>query len=138
MAEKHELTIEATIANVEKVIDFVDGLLERLGCSMRSQTQIDIAIDEIFSNICHYAYGKDVGKATIRLEPLEDEHAVRLTFEDEGIAFDPLARVDPDVTLGLHERRIGGLGIFMVKKTMDRLHYVRDGRKNVFSIVKRL
>ena len=133
-----EMEIEATLDNFEEVQAFVDEELERIGCSMETQIQIDIAVEEIFVNIAHYAYNPDVGKATIRVEITEDPLSVVLTFMDNGIPYDPLAKQDPDVTLPPEERQIGGLGIYMVKESMDDVKYeYRDG-KNILTICKKL
>jgi anti-sigma regulatory factor (Ser/Thr protein kinase) len=132
------LTIEALVKNVDYVTEFVDELLEKTGCSRKSMTQINIALDELFSNICNYAYGDRVGNATIRLRKLEDKNAVELTLEDEGAPFDPLKVEEPDVTLSLAERGIGGLGIFMVRKTMDDIRYAYENGRNILTIIKSL
>lgn len=133
-----ELTVEALIQNVDEVTDFINEQLEEMGCSMRIQTQVDIAIDELFSNICRYAYGEGVGHAKVSVNELPGQNAVQITLEDSGIPFDPLAKEDPDVTLSLHERNVGGLGIFMVKKIMNDIQYeYRDG-VNVLTITKKL
>jgi anti-sigma regulatory factor (Ser/Thr protein kinase) len=132
------LTIEALVKNVDYVTEFVDELLEKMGCSRKSMTQINIALDELFSNICNYAYGDRVGNATIRLRKLEDKNAVELTLEDEGAPFDPLKVEEPDVTLSLAERGIGGLGIFMVRKTMDDIRYAYENGRNILTIIKSL
>lgn len=132
------LTIEALVKNVDYVTEFVDELLEKMGCSRKSMTQINIALDELFSNICNYAYGDRVGNATIRLRKLEDKNAVELTLEDEGAPFNPLKVEEPDVTLSLAERGIGGLGIFMVRKTMDDIRYAYENGRNILTIIKSL
>lgn len=132
------LTIEALVKNVDYVTEFVDELLEKMGCSRKSMTQINIALDELFSNICNYAYGDRVGNATIRLRKLEDKNAVELTLEDEGAPFNPLKVEEPDITLSLAERGIGGLGIFMVRKTMDDIRYAYENGRNILTIIKSL
>jgi anti-sigma regulatory factor (Ser/Thr protein kinase) len=132
------LTIEALVKNVDYVTEFVDELLEKMGCSRKSMTQINIALDELVSNICNYAYGDRVGNATIRLRKLEDKNAVELTLEDEGAPFDPLKVEEPDITLSLAERGIGGLGIFMVRKTMDDISYAYENGRNILTIIKSL
>ena len=133
-----ELTIEAKIENIEAVTDFVNEQLEALDCPMKAQMQIDIAIDELFSNIAHYAYNPEIGQATVRVEVIEDPLAVTITFIDNGVPYDPLAKADPDTTLSAEEREIGGLGIYMVKKSMDDITYeYRDGQ-NILAIKKNL
>ena len=133
-----ELTIAATVENIETVTDFVNEQLEALDCPMKAQMQIDIAIDELFGNIAHYAYNPEVGSATVRVEVIEDPLAVTITFIDNGVPYDPLAKADPDTTLSAEEREIGGLGIYMVKKSMDDITYeYRDGQ-NILAIKKNL
>ena len=133
-----ELNIAATVENIEVVTDFVNEQLEALDCPMKAQMQIDIAIDELFGNIAHYAYNPDVGDATVRVEVVEEPLAVVITFIDQGVPYDPLAKADPNTSLSAEEREIGGLGIFMVKKTMDEISYeYKDGR-NILSIKKSL
>ena len=133
-----ELTIAATVENIESVTDFVNEQLEALDCPMKAQMQIDIAIDEIFSNIAHYAYNPEIGQATVRVEVPEDPLSVMITFIDNGVPYDPLAKADPDTTLSAEEREIGGLGIYMVKKSMDDITYEYKDGQNILSIKKKL
>ena len=133
-----ELTVEAKITNIEAVTNFVNEQLEALDCPMKAQMQIDIAIDELFSNIAHYAYNPEVGKATVRVEVIEDPLAVVITFIDNGVPYDPLAKADPDTTLSAEEREIGGLGIYMVKKSMDEITYEYKDGQNILKIKKNL
>ena len=132
-----ELDIEALTENLDTVLEFVDRELEARDCSMKVQIQINIAVEEIFVNIAHYAYNPEVGPATIRVEILVDPLAVSLTFIDHGTPYDPLAKEDPDVTLAADERTIGGLGIFMVKKSMDDVKYEYKEGSNILTIVKK-
>ncbi|MBR4961692.1 MAG: ATP-binding protein [Clostridia bacterium] len=131
-----ELTIAAAVENIDTVTDFVNEQLEAIDCPMKAQMQIAIAIDEIFSNIAHYAYGTETGQATVRVEALEDPESVMITFMDNGVPYDPLAKADPDTTLSADEREIGGLGIYMVKKTMDHIAYAYKDGMNILTIQK--
>ena len=131
-----ELTVQATVESLQAVTDFVDAQLEAVDCSMKAQTQIDIAIDELFANIAHYAYGEGTGDATVRFDFDESTRMASITFVDSGVPFDPLEKADPDVTLSAEERAIGGLGIFMVKKTMDKLEYSYENGFNILTIHK--
>jgi len=133
-----ELTIAATVENIETVTDFVNEQLEAIDCPMKAQMQIDIAIDELFSNIAQYAYGTETGQATVRVEALEDPESVMITFMDNGVPYDPLTKADPDTTLSADEREIGGLGIFMVKKSMDDISYEYKDGQNILRIIKKL
>jgi len=133
-----ELTINATVENIPAVTAFVDEQLEAFDCPMKAQMQIDIAIDELFSNIAYYAYNPDVGPATVRVEVVEDPMAVVITFIDNGVPYDPLAREDPDTTLSAEERDLGGLGIYMVKKSMDEVTYEYKDGQNILKIKKNI
>jgi len=133
-----ELTIKARINNLDAVLAFVDAELEKLDCPLRKQLQIDVAVEEVFVNIASYAYVPGEGDAVIRVEAVQEPRSVNITFRDRGVPYDPLAKPDPDVTLPAAKRQIGGLGIFMVKKSMDDMHYAyRDGQ-NVLTITKML
>ena len=133
-----EMNIEATIENIPTVTAWVDEQLEALDCPMKAQMQIDIAIDELFSNIARYAYNPETGPATVRVEVLEEPLAVVITFIDKGIPYDPLKQEDPNTKLPIEEREVGGLGIYMVKKTMDEIVYEYVNEQNILKIKKNL
>lgn len=133
-----ETTLQALAENIPRVTAFIDEQLEALECPMKPQMQIDVAIDELFGNIAHYAYAPQIGDATVRFEFDPAERMVSITFIDAGIPFDPLSREDPDVSSPGHEREIGGLGIFLVKKTMDQMEYRFEDGKNILTIRKRI
>ena len=133
-----ELTVDAVVSNIPLVTDFVDRQLEELDCPMKAQMQIDIAIDEIFANISSYAYSPEVGPAIVRVEVLEDPLSVTITFVDNGVPFDPLTADEPDTSKTAEERQIGGLGIFMVKQTMDAISYEYKDGQNILMIKKNL
>ena len=134
----YEVVVEALKENLGEVSAFVDSHLEEIDCPIKAQMQLDIAVEELFVNIANYAYAPDTGKATIRLEINEEPLSVSITFIDNGIPYDPLAKADPDITLSAEERAIGGLGIFMVKKSMDDMFYEYKDSQNVLTIVKKL
>ena len=133
-----EMDIAATLENLDTVMAFVDQQLEEAGCSMKTQMQIDIAVEEVYVNIAHYAYNPEIGGVTIRVQIEEEPLAVILTFIDKGKPYDPLAKEDPDVTLAAEDRQIGGLGIFMVKKSMDNVSYEYNEGRNILTLKKNL
>lgn len=133
-----ELTIEAVLENVDTVIDFIDEQLVEYGCGMKEKMAIDVAADELFTNIASYAYNPEKGNATVRVEVFEDPLAVEITFIDNGVPYDPLAKADPDTTLSVEERQIGGLGIFIVKKSMDAVNYEYKEGRNILTIRKKI
>ncbi len=132
-----ELTLDATVQNIETVTDFVNAALEEHDCPMKAQIQIDVVIDELFGNIAQYAYAPGTGTATVRVELLDNPRGTKLTFIDSGKPYNPLLGDDPDVTLSAEARGIGGLGVFLVKKTMDEVAYVYENGQNVLTTVKR-
>lgn len=133
-----ELILDAIAENIPVVTAWVDKQLEQIECPMKVQMQIDIAIDELFSNIAFYAYKPQTGSATVRLEVLENPKAVLITFIDQGIPYDPLAKEDPNTKLSVEEREAGGLGILMVKKTMDEVFYEYKDGQNILTIKKNI
>lgn len=133
-----ELNISATVENIAAVTAFVDEQLEELDCPMKTQLQVDVAIDELFGNIAHYAYNPEIGAATVRVEVTDKPLSVVITFIDNGVPYDPLAKADPDVTLSAEERQIGGLGIYMVKKSMDDVSYEYKNGQNILRIKKHI
>lgn len=129
-----ELTVLAKTENLEQVLEFVNGLLEEKNSPMNLVFELDIAVEELFVNIAHYAYTPEIGEATIQVS-FEEEDVV-ITFIDRGIPYNPWAKKDPDITLSLEERQIGGLGIYMVKNSMDEVDYAYIDGKNVVTIKK--
>ncbi len=131
-----EKIVAAKTESLDEVLEFVQSRLKEKNCPKKAQTQIAIAVEEIFVNIANYAYGEEEGPATIQIafegEPL---HAV-IRFMDEGTPYNPLEKKDPDTSLSAEEREIGGLGIFMVKKSMDTMEYAYQDGKNILTIQK--
>jgi len=134
--EVKELKVKADISELDKVLSFADTILESMDCGMKAQMTIDVAIEEIFVNIAHYAYPSGDGEAVIQIEADEAARAVSITFIDQGIPYDPLKNEDPDITLSAEDRPIGGLGIFMVKKSMDDVSYEYKDNSNRLTIKK--
>lgn len=131
-----ELTIPAQTENLNQVLDFVNGILEEHKCPMYVQMELDIAVEELFVNIAHYAYTPNIGQATIQVSVKDDY--VTIVFRDKGIPYNPWDKKDPDITLPLEELQIGGLGIYMVKNSMDEVDYVYEDEMNVVTIRKNI
>ena len=131
-----ELTLEASVENLNRVLDFLEGPMDSVECPLSVQTQLNIAVEEIFVNIAHYAYTPGKGDATVRVETDKKNRSISVTFTDRGIPYNPLEKADPDTTLSAEERQIGGLGIFMVKKSMDAMEYRREDGMNILTIRK--
>ena len=133
-----EWTFEAVAENIPQLTELIDGQLEALDCSMKAQMQIDVAVDEIFGNIARYDYGDGRGDATVRFDFDGTSRMASISFMDRGMPFDPLKKADPDVTLSVEEREVGGLGIFLVKKTMDDMKYRYENGMNILTLYKHI
>ena len=132
-----QIEVDAKIENLDKVTEFVDGFLVAHKADPKAKTQIDVAIDEIYSNIVHYAYhDTGVGKAKVIIDFSKSNNKAIITFEDRGEKYDPLQKADPNTTASLEDRQIGGLGIFIVKKTMDNMEYEYVNGSNVLKLTK--
>lgn len=130
------IVVDANIENVDKITSYVNKLLDEKGCDKKAKVDIDVAIDELFSNICYYAYEEDKkGKAKIVLD-FYDENHVAIIFEDIGKPYNPLLKKDPDSSATLDDRQIGGLGIYIVKNTMDNMEYKNVNGHNILKISK--
>jgi anti-sigma regulatory factor (Ser/Thr protein kinase) len=132
--DKKVLTIPAELSNLDDVLGFIEEAVPDI--SMKIQTQLAIAVEEIFVNIANYAYPGGIGDCIITALTGEDEAV--LTFEDKGIPYNPLDNKDPDTTLSAEERQIGGLGILMAKKLTDGITYSHSEGKNILTIKKRI
>lgn len=133
-----ELVVNAEDDNLDRVQAFVEEHLARVQCSLRTKMQLAIAVEELFINIAHYAYTPKKGMAKVRVSLSKDPPSITITFYDRGKPYDPLARADPDVTLSAEDRKIGGLGIYMVKQSMDEMSYAYQDGQNILSITKKL
>ena len=133
-----ELKLTATVESLDEVLAFIDLELESVDCPMKIQMQLDVAVEELYVNIAHYAYAPGTGEATVSIDITQDPLNVTITFKDSGIPFDPTAKADPDVTLSAQERQIGGLGIYMAKKGTDEMKYEYKDGQNILSISKKL
>lgn len=126
-----EITVQPLLGNLEQVIKFVEDGLMQAECPPKVIFQINIAIDELYSNIAHYS---QASAATIQYD-IKDSNII-LSFVDNGQPYDPTKQMAPDVSLSLEERQIGGLGIFMVSKSMDEMSYKYAEGKNKLTIIK--
>ena len=132
------IVLEAKVENLDELLDMLNAKLNAMDCPTKQRIQLDVAVEELFVNIAHYAYEDVVGNAVIYLNPSEDDSQIEITFEDEGTPYNPLEKEDPNVKLSAEERQIGGLGIYMVKKSMDGMEYEFKNGKNRLTIRKKL
>ena len=131
------LQLPATVENLPRVNAWVEEMLNILDVPVKTQMQIALAVEEIFVNIAHYAYAPGVGDAIIRIGYDMDTHTVKMAFLDHGTPYNPLEKEDPNTKLSAEEREVGGLGIYLVKETMDKIDYVRSNNWNILTIEKK-
>ena len=133
---KQVLEVGANLSNFAKVLDFVNNHLDSHYVEKKTINKIDIALDELFSNICNYAYEDGLGKVTIEVAVTSKQ--IRISLIDDGKKYNPLEHDDPDITESVKDRQIGGLGIMMVKKTMDEVTYEYKHKQNIITIIKKI
>ena len=131
-------TFPAKAESLSDVLDFVGHMLESFDCSMKIQTAICVAIEEIFINVAYYAYPEGVGDVTLQIGFEEGSRTITFRMADKGLPFDPLKKPDPDITLSAEDREIGGLGILIAKKTMDSITYAYENGENILTMVKKI
>ena len=131
-------TFPAKVDALSDVLGFVDQTLEEYECPMKIQTAICVAIEEVFVNVAHYAYGEGEGDMTLGIAFDAESREITFRMTDRGTPFDPLKKPDPDITLTAEEREIGGLGIFITKKTMDSVTYAYENGENVLTMIKKI
>lgn len=134
MAEKR---FEALGKNLEPVISFLEENLESLGCPFKEEQQMCIAVEELFINIVNYAYPESAGPADVKIRELPGR-VIEVILCDGGVPFNPLELKDPDITLKAEDRQIGGLGIYMVKKSMDEVTYQYENGQNILILRKKI
>ena len=133
-----ELRVDASLENMEKVQKFIQDELMDYELSLKTENEINIAIEEIFVNIASYAYTDGDGNATLAFGFDENERLMTLVIKDSGVPFNPLERAEPDISLSADEREIGGLGIFITKKTMDTVSYAYENGNNILTMTKKI
>jgi sigma-B regulation protein RsbU (phosphoserine phosphatase) len=131
-------TFSAKLEALSDILGFVDEMLEKYECPMKIQTAVCVAIEEIFVNVARYAYENGSGEVELAIDFDEQSRAITFRMADSGIPFNPLNKLDPDITLPAEEREIGGLGIFITKKTMDSIEYAYENGKNILTMIKKI
>lgn len=137
-SEKKSIQVISNIDSIRTVTDFVNKHLALANCPTKARKEIDIVIDEILSNIVYYAYEKKEGPVKVSVELSQDQKDFKLIFEDQGIPYNPLEREDPNISLDLEDREVGGLGVFLIKKMMDDVSYSYQENTNRLTVTKRI
>ena len=131
-------TFPAKTEALSYVLGFVEQMLDSFECPIKIQVALCVAIEEVFVNVAHYAYGEGEGNMSLGIGFDEESRAITFRMTDKGIPFDPLKKPDPDISLSADEREIGGLGIFITKKTMDSLTYTYENNENILTMIKKI
>ena len=133
-----KMVVHAKAEELESVNAFIQKHLEQSGCPVKVQMQVALAVEEIFVNISSYAYHPKTGEAEISVDVDGDPSTVTIRFMDQGYPFNPLEKPDTDTTLSAEKRGVGGLGILLVKKTMDHVAYTYEDGRNILTITKEI
>ena len=131
-------TFPAKVEALADVLGFVEQMLDSFECSAKIQTAICLAVEEVFVNVAHYAYGDGEGDVDLSVAFEEESRTVTFRIADRGVPFNPLKKQEPDITLSAEDRDIGGLGIFINKKIMDYIDYAYNNGENVLTMIKRI
>lgn len=126
-----KICVEAKIEQIKCVTDLINESMEKEDFSKETQAVVNIAIDEIMSNIVFYS-----GSEVIEIEYLTSDTEVVISFADYGVSYNPLEAAMPDTDASAEERKIGGLGIFLVKELMDEVTYQNQNGRNILKIKK--
>jgi len=128
-----ERVFPAEVAQLPEITSFVRDLAEKARLHPKKLMHLELAVDEVVSNICSYAYVEPPGEILVKL--LGEEDRLSVSFIDEGVPFDPLTLEEPDIKKDLFNRDAGGLGIFLVRRVMDEVHYKNERGKNILTLV---
>jgi anti-sigma regulatory factor (Ser/Thr protein kinase) len=132
------LVVDAECDELDKVNSFIHQHLGDADLSPKMMMDLDLAVEEIFVNIANYAYDGKEGNADISFSFNEEDRMVKMVFTDSGFPFDPTNRPRPRLTSTPGNRPVGGLGIHIVKKTMDKVKYDYLAGKNTLTIEKHI
>lgn len=133
---EESIVLSASLESIPYAVTFVREFLVRN--NIECLDKFAIVVEEIFSNIASYAYVEEKKDVKIICGYLKDSSELTITFVDSGVEYNPLTTPEPDITLPLAKRKIGGLGIFIVKKFMDDLNYERKDNKNILTLMKKM
>lgn len=135
----NELNIKAKIENIYEGIHFIEQALDLRQAGTTTRNNVAVVLDELLSNIANYGYkDKEPGMISLRYSYDDLKMIFKLEIIDDGIEFNPLEALDPDLELDAKDRQIGGLGIFMVKNLVDDIQYEYKDNKNVLVLFKKL
>jgi anti-sigma regulatory factor (Ser/Thr protein kinase) len=132
-----ELSVDSPIENFAVVKEWLQSIFDIIGCTGKPAKQLFIAVDEMFTNIAHYAY-QDVGKVYFKASFNAEDKSLKISITDNGDKYNPLEKPDPDIAQRIKDKTVGGLGIFMTKKMVDNIEYSRVNESNVLVLTKKI
>ncbi len=135
VSHKNSFELKSDLSELETLCQHLNKFGHVTGLSEACITDINICLDELFTNIVSYGFTDDL-EHIIKFTINVDNNVLTLTIEDEGIAFNPLEKKDPEIPADLIDVRIGGLGIHIVRKLMDDMSYERKRGKNKLTMKK--
>ncbi len=134
--EKH-LILHNDIQQIPQLAGFVEAIAEQKNIPQAMTMSLNLALEEAVTNVILYAYPEGTD-GLVDLEAVLRDDSIEFIISDSGKAFDPTATPDADITLGVEERQIGGLGIFLVRQIMDSVSYKRENGRNILSMTKKI
>lgn len=133
--ETVERTFEANLTAIPSMMEFVSATAATFGVHPKRIMHLELAVEEATANICSYAYEIPPGEVTIKIS--REIEMFRIELIDSGVPFDPMAMETPDIKAELENRQVGGLGVFLIRRMLDDVHYSRSGTQNVLSLAVR-
>jgi serine/threonine-protein kinase RsbW len=130
------LKLRNNLEEITRLSEELEAFCEQHGVSINTLMALNLSLEEAVTNVINHGF--DGGEHVIDVELVVADGAVQATITDDGKEYNPLARQDPDLDASLEERRIGGLGVLLVKKLMDEVSYARNGGRNVLAMRKQV
>ncbi|MBP7652906.1 ATP-binding protein [Candidatus Dependentiae bacterium] len=137
MLKKYEYVLKNDIAELDKLAAIIEELSEKYNINPKISYAINLSLDELVTNIISYGYHDDK-EHLIKLDFIFDDKTIKIVLVDDGKEFDPLKMPVPKTDIPLEERKIGGFGIYFVRKSMDDVFYERKENKNFLTITKKI
>ena len=136
-SHKYSFELKSDLSELKILNQQLNKFGQISGLSEACITDINICLDELFTNIVSYGFADDQ-EHKIRFKINFDNKVLIFKIEDDGVPFNPLKKKDPEIPADLMDARIGGLGIHIVRKLMDEIHYIRKRGRNSLTMKKYL
>ena len=130
----HTLKLLAKAEHLPQWMQFIADCAQEHGLPSKRIREIELALEEVLVNVCHYAYPEDTGDVEVTCT-VDAQQRFIINIVDQGIAFDPLLLEAPDLTADVDSRQVGGLGVFLVRRLMDDVSYRREDDQNIMKLI---